>query len=121
MTSLQLVNINTKPSIKEDTLMSKRFLIKLGAPLIALSLIAACGTDDEPDPIENDEEAPLAPEDEAPLNQEDDNGNQNPAEDNGNNGDNGMMEDNENDDGLDDPAEELQEEGFNPDDEEGNE
>ncbi|MFD1852149.1 hypothetical protein [Oceanobacillus bengalensis] len=61
--------------------MSKRFLIKLGAPILALSLIAACGTDEEQDPI--DEEAPLAPEDEAPLNQEDDNNDTNPAEEDG--------------------------------------
>ena len=94
--------------------MKSKLLIKLGAPVLALSLIAACGTADNEDPADTNE---------APLNQEDDNNNQNPVEDgdmndgdNGgmNNGDEGLMEedgntenngnndDNTNTDGLDD-------------------
>ncbi|RKQ34351.1 hypothetical protein [Oceanobacillus halophilus] len=80
--------------------MNKKYLFKLGAPILALSLVAACGNDDDPDPIEDDApvedeapdgengdtEAPLTDEDEAPLNQEDDNGNENIMEDDGENG-----------------------------------
>lgn len=71
--------------------MERKILLKFGAPILAISLLAACGTNDGQDPAENEEEAP--------LNQEDDNNNQNPAEeedggmngnDNGNgNGNNG--------------------------------
>lgn len=87
--------------------MKSKLLIKLGAPVLALSLIAACGTADNEEPADTNE---------APLNQEDDNNNQNPAEDGGmNNGDdeglmeedgtnenNGNNDDNTNTDGMDD-------------------
>lgn len=45
--------------------MNKKLLLKLGVPFFALSLVAACGTDDDQDPVEN--EAPLEQEEEAPL------------------------------------------------------
>lgn len=44
--------------------MQRKWLIKIGASILALSLVAACGTDDQEDPVG---------EDEAPLNQEEDN------------------------------------------------
>jgi len=59
--------------------MNKKFLWKLGIPFLALSIVAACGTDDGNDPVD----------DEAPLNQDEDNG--------GDNG--GMMEEDEQDNG----------------------
>ncbi|MDY7046465.1 MAG: hypothetical protein ACQEWU_20470 [Bacillota bacterium] len=60
--------------------MKKKLLVKFGAPVLALSLIAACGIDDDQDPVE----------DEAPLDQqEEDNIDDNPADDNG-----GMNEEN---------------------------
>lgn len=43
--------------------MQRKWLIKIGAPILALSLVAACGMNNEEDP---------AGEDEAPLNQEED-------------------------------------------------
>lgn len=95
-------NPNTRYDKKEATFMTKKYLIKLGAPILALSLVAACGNNNDEDPIDDnapvedenpvdeapaedpmDDEAPLTDENEAPLNQEDDNGNDNPAEDNG--------------------------------------
>ncbi|WP_067728581.1 hypothetical protein [Oceanobacillus damuensis] len=54
--------------------MKRKLLIKLGAPMLAISLVAACGTGNEQDPAEN----------EAPLNQEEDGG---MMEDDGQNGD----------------------------------
>jgi hypothetical protein len=68
--------------------MKSKLLIKLGAPVLALSLITACGTGNDDDQVDTNE---------APLNQEDDNNNLNPAEDNDMNGDNGGIN---NDDGL---------------------
>lgn len=78
----------------------RKLLFKLGAPVLALSLITACGTGDDQEPAGN----------EAPLNQEDDNNNNNPMENdnnnggtdngglgndnNGNNGDGGLMDEN---------------------------
>lgn len=54
-------------------MMNKKPLLKLGIPFIALSMIAACGTDDGNDPV--DDEAPLIEDDDgAPLNPDDDNG-----------------------------------------------
>ncbi|MFC4024997.1 hypothetical protein ACFOUV_14480 [Oceanobacillus longus] len=57
--------------------MKSKWLIKLGAPVLALSLVAACGTGNEEDPVQ---------EEEAPLNQEEENG--------GMNEDEGLMEEN---------------------------
>lgn len=86
-----MVKLMAKVIYKEEILMKKNFLIKFGAPVLALSLVTACGTDDNEDPVNE----------EAPLIQEDDNGEQNEMEEN-NNGDmnendNGGM--NGNDDG----------------------
>lgn len=44
--------------------MQRKWPFKIGASILALSLVAACGTDNQEDP---------AGEDEAPLNQEEDN------------------------------------------------
>ncbi|WP_249869297.1 hypothetical protein [Oceanobacillus saliphilus] len=44
--------------------MNKKLLIKLGAPILAFSLVAACGTGDQ-------QQQPQQPPEEAPLNQED--------------------------------------------------
>ncbi|GAB3789498.1 hypothetical protein [Virgibacillus kimchii] len=52
--------------------MSKKLLMKLGIPFIALSIVAACGTGDDMDPV--DDEAPLIEDDDgAPLNPDEDN------------------------------------------------
>ncbi|WP_164218414.1 hypothetical protein [Virgibacillus sp. YIM 98842] len=52
--------------------MNKKLLLKLGIPFVALSIIAACGTDDGNDPA--DDEAPLIEDDDgAPLNPDEDN------------------------------------------------
>ncbi|WP_210095885.1 hypothetical protein [Oceanobacillus polygoni] len=40
-------------------MMKSKLLIRLGAPVLALSLIAACGTGNDRDPVEDD--APLDP------------------------------------------------------------
>ncbi|WP_188456642.1 hypothetical protein [Virgibacillus oceani] len=53
--------------------MKRKLLIKFGAPILALSLVAACGNNDNGDPVEDDE---------APLNQED-NGDQDLNDDQG--------------------------------------
>jgi len=53
--------------------VEKNFLVKLAVPVVALSLLTACGgggNGDQQDPTGQ----------EAPMNQEDDNGQQNPAE-----------------------------------------
>ncbi|WP_339226550.1 hypothetical protein NSQ77_13460 [Oceanobacillus sp. FSL K6-2867] len=55
--------------------MKSKLLIRLGAPVLALSLVAACGTDNEQDPVE----------DNAPME---------PTEENGENQDNMMEDDN---------------------------
>ncbi|WP_100009923.1 hypothetical protein [Lentibacillus sediminis] len=56
-------------------MMKRKSLLKFGAPVLALSLMTACGTggDGGEDPAGN----------EAPMNQEDDNGADNPMEENG--------------------------------------
>ncbi len=72
MTSSKLVKLKNEPIKKEEIHMKSKLLVKLGASAIALSLIAACGTDDNQDPAE----------DEAPM-QEQENNNDQPADDNG--------------------------------------
>ncbi|WP_156290902.1 hypothetical protein [Oceanobacillus salinisoli] len=86
--------------------MRKNFLFKLGAPILALSLVAACGTDDEPDPIEEDAPQENAPQEDAPMDED------------------GPMEDEpmEEDDPLDDEAPLMEEDEapLNPEDDEQN-
>lgn len=67
---MSIVNIS-----KEELMMKSKLLIRLGAPVLALSLVAACGTDNEQDPVE----------DNAPME---------PTEENGENQDNMMEDDN---------------------------
>ncbi|MFA1822478.1 hypothetical protein ACDX78_20330 [Virgibacillus oceani] len=90
--------------------MNKKLLLKLGIPFLALTIIAACGTDgtdDEMDPA--DDEAPLIEDDDgAPLNPDEDNGDMNG--DRGDEQDGGEM--------SDDPADNDLEEEF--DNQDGN-
>lgn len=44
--------------------------MKLGAPLLAIALVAACGNADDPDPMDEDAPAEDPVQDEAPMDEE---------------------------------------------------
>jgi hypothetical protein len=75
-----------EPIFKGGKRMKKHWLIKLGAPALALSLVTACGNDEEQNPPP-EEDAPI--EEEAPLEQEQDGEGTGEIGENGGNGGNG--------------------------------
>ena len=85
MSSLKMVKLMAMVNIsKEELMMKSKLLIRLGAPVLALSLVTACGMgNDDQDPVNE----------EAPLNEEGDMNEMDPAQEENTDQQDGMMED----------------------------